>query len=81
VRACAVQITWIVISLSRETAISTGAIAIGLVLEMETESKQNCRKCPNGSLHLVLYGGVTFFQINIKTYFEQVKTGYIRHQI
>jgi hypothetical protein len=31
-----VQIAWVVISLSRETAISTVASAIGLVLPMET---------------------------------------------
>jgi hypothetical protein len=78
VRARAVQITWVVISLSRETAISTVASAIRLVLQMETESTPNCRYRPNGILTLVLYRGVTFFQINIKTYFEQVKTGYVR---
>jgi len=76
VRARAVQITWVVICLLRETAILTVA-----VLQMETESTQNCRNCPNGILPLVLYCGVTFFKINIKTYFEQVKTGYVRQCI
>jgi len=75
VRACAVQQTWVVISLSRETAISTVASAIRLVLQMETESTQNCRNIPNSILPLVLYCGVTFFQINNKIYFEQVKNG------
>jgi hypothetical protein len=77
----AVQITWVDTSLSRKTAISTVTSAIRLVLQTETESTQNCRNCPNGILPLVLYCGVTLFQINIKTYFEQVKTVYVRQYI